>query len=321
MDFNGFDFSEMFRGAQAEAEARPAAPDQRRRRRRRRILQRHLQPVLPSRRRRAEPESAGKRRGPRVRHSTSISGRPSAAPRRRSKSPATTVRDLSRHRTATRPDRWPARSATAPATCHADGGQHEVQSHLPALRRQRHAARTPARPATAMAASPIPRSSKCAFRPARRTDRGCAFPAKAMPARMGAPPGDLYITTNVEEHPFFRREGDNIQIEGSDHRRRSRPGRQDRSADHRRQDAAEDSAGHAERPEVPAARTAACSTRARTQRGDQIVQVVIKAPEVQDERTKELLRELAKLHPEDPRAGHLEADGVTNGVRNRKQRT
>ena len=37
-------------------------------------------------------------------------------------------------------------------------------------------------------------------------------------------------------------------------------------------------------------------------RGDQIVEVVIDAPEPRDERTRELLRELAKLHPEDPRA-------------------
>ena len=43
---------------------------------------------------------------------------------------------------------------------------------------------------------------------------------------------------------------------------------------------------------------------ARTsQRGDQIVEVAIEAPDPRDERTRELLRELAKLHPEDPRAG------------------
>jgi len=40
-----------------------------------------------------------------------------------------------------------------------------------------------------------------------------------------------------------------------------------------------------------------------SRRGDQIVEVQIEAPVVQDERTKELLREYAKLHPEDPRAG------------------
>ena len=36
-------------------------------------------------------------------------------------------------------------------------------------------------------------------------------------------------------------------------------------------------------------------------RGDQIVEVSLEAPVVHDERTKELLREYAKLHPEDPR--------------------
>jgi len=37
-------------------------------------------------------------------------------------------------------------------------------------------------------------------------------------------------------------------------------------------------------------------------RGDEIVEIVIEAPEVHDERTKELLREYAKLNPADPRA-------------------
>jgi len=36
-------------------------------------------------------------------------------------------------------------------------------------------------------------------------------------------------------------------------------------------------------------------------RGDQIVEVLVEAPVVHDERTKELLREYAALHPEDPR--------------------
>ena len=40
-------------------------------------------------------------------------------------------------------------------------------------------------------------------------------------------------------------------------------------------------------------------------RGDQIVEVKIVVPKVQDERSKEILRELAKLNPEDPREGLL----------------
>ena len=37
-------------------------------------------------------------------------------------------------------------------------------------------------------------------------------------------------------------------------------------------------------------------------RGDQIVEVKIVVPAVRDERSKEILRELARLNPEDPRA-------------------
>ncbi len=37
-------------------------------------------------------------------------------------------------------------------------------------------------------------------------------------------------------------------------------------------------------------------------RSDQIVEVMVQPPKVEDERTKEILRELAQLHPEDPRA-------------------
>jgi len=37
-------------------------------------------------------------------------------------------------------------------------------------------------------------------------------------------------------------------------------------------------------------------------RGDQIVEVAVQPPAVRDERTKEILRELARLNPEDPRA-------------------
>ena len=36
-------------------------------------------------------------------------------------------------------------------------------------------------------------------------------------------------------------------------------------------------------------------------RGNQIVTVEIVVPKVQDERSKEILREFAKLNPEDPR--------------------
>jgi molecular chaperone DnaJ len=118
---------------------------------------------------------------------------------------------------------------------------------------------------------------------------------------MGAPAGDLYITLRVEPHPFFRREGDDIHI--------SVPIRIDE-------------AGLGAKIEVPTIDGRALLKipqgtknaqkfrlrekgvlNARTnQRGDQIVEVAVEAPVVQDERTKEILREYAQLHPEDPRS-------------------
>jgi len=117
----------------------------------------------------------------------------------------------------------------------------------------------------------------------------------------GAPPGDLYITVKVEPHPFFRRDGDDIEI--------TVPVRIDE-------------AGLGTKIEVPTIdgrallkipqgtkngqkfrlREKGVLNTRTSRRGDQIVQVEIEAPVVQDERTKELLREYAQLHPEDPRA-------------------
>ncbi len=56
-------------------------------------------------------------------------------------------------------------------------------------------------------------------------------PGKGNAGVAGGPAGDLYITIRVEEHPFFKREGDNIEHSGAADGERSWIGRQDRSAD------------------------------------------------------------------------------------------
>ncbi len=66
-------------------------------------------------------------------------------------------------------------------------------------------------------------------------------------------------------------------------------------------DAAEDSAGGADGAEAAAAGEGRAERGAGGVRGDQIVEVKVVVPKVQDERSKEILRELAKLNPEDPR--------------------
>jgi molecular chaperone DnaJ len=116
----------------------------------------------------------------------------------------------------------------------------------------------------------------------------------------GAPPGDLYITVRVEPHAFFRREGDDIEIQVP---------------------VTVTEAGLGAKIEVPTIdgrtllkippgtssgqkfrmRERGVLNSRKNVRGDQIVEVVVQPPKVRDERTKEILRELAKLNPEDPR--------------------
>jgi len=136
--------------------------------------------------------------------------------------------------------------------------------------------------------------------PGARSGSRLRVPGKGNAGTMGAPPGDLYITTKVEDHPFFRREGDDIEI---------------------RVPVAVWEAALGSKIEVPTIdgrtllkipqgtrngqrfrlREKGVLNSRTNQRGDQIVEVAIEAPEPRDERTREILRELGKLHPEDPR--------------------
>lgn len=138
--------------------------------------------------------------------------------------------------------------------------------------------------------------------PGARTGSRLRVPGKGNAGTMGAPPGDLYITTRVEPHAFFQREGDNIEI---------------------RVPITVWEAGLGAKIEVPTIdgrtllkipqgthngqkfrlREKGVFNSRTNARGDQIVEVSIQAPNAQDERTREILRELAKLHPEDPRSG------------------
>jgi molecular chaperone DnaJ len=147
--------------------------------------------------------------------------------------------------------------------------------------------------------------------PGAKSGSRLRVPGKGNAGTMGAPPGDLYITTNVEDHPLFRREGDNI---------------------HLRVPITVAEAGLGAKIEVPTIdgrtllkippgtqndqkfrlRERGVFNARKNTRGDQIVQVNLKAPVVQDERTKELLRELATLHPEDPRKALFESEEQTD---------
>jgi molecular chaperone DnaJ len=126
-------------------------------------------------------------------------------------------------------------------------------------------------------------------------------PNKGNAGANGGPAGDLYITIRVEEHPFFKRNGDNIEIQVP---------------------LSVSEAGLGAKIEVPTIDGRALlkipqgtqsgqkfrlrekgvmNTRKNT-RGDEIVEVILQCPDVHNERTRELLRELAQVQPQDIRS-------------------
>lgn len=117
----------------------------------------------------------------------------------------------------------------------------------------------------------------------------------------GAPPGDLYIITEVQPHPYFDRRGDDlytvvpitvteaalgakIEVPTLDGRSLLRvpPGTNSGQKLRLREKG------------VP-------SVRRHGQRGDLYVELQVVVPKPVDERVRNLLKELAKLEPEDPR--------------------
>jgi molecular chaperone DnaJ len=120
-------------------------------------------------------------------------------------------------------------------------------------------------------------------------------------ARGGAP-GDLYVIIRIGEHPVFHRDGDNIYL--------TVPVTASEAALGAKVEVPTID-GRAEL-KIPPGTQSGQKLRLREKgvpsatkdgvRGDEIVEITVKVPMPRDERTKELLRELAKLNPEDPRA-------------------
>ena len=127
------------------------------------------------------------------------------------------------------------------------------------------------------------------------------IPAKGEGGRLGAPPGDLHIITNVGQHKYFTRKGDNIYVtvpitvpeaalgakievptvEGKT-QLRIPPGTQSGQKFRLRD-------------------RGAPSLRNPGAKGHEFVEVQVTLPKVISEETKELLREYSKLNSTNPR--------------------
>ena len=127
------------------------------------------------------------------------------------------------------------------------------------------------------------------------------IPGKGEGGRLGAPPGDLFIITNVGRHQYFTRKGDNIYVTipltvpeaalgakievptvAGKAQLRIPPGTQSGQRFRLRERG------------VP-------SLRNPQARGDQFVEVHVTLPKVISEETKDLLRRYAQMNPENPR--------------------
>lgn len=139
------------------------------------------------------------------------------------------------------------------------------------------------------------------LKPGTRNGQRIRVAGKGNGGIRGGATGDLYIVVRAGEHPVFRREGDTIfvtvpitvaeaalgakiEVPTIDGRALLKvpPGTQSGQKLRLREKG------------VP-------SATAEGHRGDEIVEVRIAVPMPRDERSKEILRELAKLNPEDPR--------------------
>lgn len=118
----------------------------------------------------------------------------------------------------------------------------------------------------------------------------------------GGAPGDLYFITQVAPHPFFDRRGDDLYTvvpitvtEASLGAKVEVP-----TIDGRAQ--VRIPPGTDSGKKLRLREKGAPSARRPGQRGDQIVEVQVVVPKPEDERVRELLRELSKATPEDPRS-------------------
>jgi molecular chaperone DnaJ len=118
----------------------------------------------------------------------------------------------------------------------------------------------------------------------------------------GGPPGDLYIIMRVQPHPFFERRGDDLftvvpitVTEASLGAKVEVP-----TIDGRSQ--VRIPPGTNSGKKLRLREKGAPSSRQPGKRGDQIIEVQVVVPKPEDERVRNLLKELSKLDPEDPRS-------------------
>ncbi len=149
------------------------------------------------------------------------------------------------------------------------------------------------------------------IKPGTRDGQRIRLAGKGNAGTEGAPAGDLYLIIRVGSHKLFHRSGDDIHVTVPVTVMEAALGAK---IEVPTIDGTREGAGRSQLKIPPGTQTGqklrmrekgVPSATREGMRGDQIVEVKIVVPKVQDERSKEILRELQKLNPEDPRAEML----------------
>jgi molecular chaperone DnaJ len=126
-------------------------------------------------------------------------------------------------------------------------------------------------------------------------------PGKGNAGTMGAPPGDLYLHVEVRPHPFFERRGNDIYVkvpvtvsEASLGAKIEVPTIDGRSLVRIPPGTNSGTTLRLREKGIPSARDGA--------RGDEYVEIQVIVPKPTDERVRNLMKELEKIEPENPRA-------------------
>lgn len=139
------------------------------------------------------------------------------------------------------------------------------------------------------------------IKPGTRDGQRIRLASRGNPGLNGGPAGDLYLIIKIEQHPVFRREGDDIHITipvmpweaalGAKVEVPTIDGRAQLRIPHGTQ------SGQKLRMREKGVKSA---TREGVT-GDQIVEIKIVVPSVQNVEAKDVWHKLEKMHPEDPR--------------------
>ncbi len=172
--------------------------------------------------------------------------------------------------------------------CPRCGGSGHIRQECPTCHGQGTVART--------------ENAEFRIKPGTRDGQRIRLAGKGNAGVRGGADGDLYLIVRIEPHPVFTRKADNIYVtvpvtitEAALGAKIEVP-----TIDGRTQ--LKIPPGTQTGQKLRLREKGVASSSVDGTRGDQIVEVSIAVPKLQDERSKEILRELARLNPEDPRA-------------------